>query len=256
MSLSSKLKHRLLLFLGPVYSVELATAVDSATSGDISSITAGTGLTGGGSSGGVTLNVDVGTTANKVVRLDGDGKLPAVDGSALTNLPSGGGGNGWTKYTIPYTDLNGGWTGNELTVPLDVVSLPPNSYITGIASRISTVFSFITDPAPGSPDLIAFSLYLNGNGSSVFDAAVAQLTNPASATVDRAKLLLGADLISTFNGINSNGNFPYLNSSSSNPLDVTLNVYAERDINDTDGPPAEGFKQGSLDIWIKVETLP
>jgi hypothetical protein len=35
---------------------------------------------------------DAGTTANKIVQLDGAGKLPAVDGSQLTNLPSGGGG--------------------------------------------------------------------------------------------------------------------------------------------------------------------
>lgn len=34
--------------------------------------------------------VDTGTTANKVVKLDGTGKLPAVDGSQLTNLPAGG----------------------------------------------------------------------------------------------------------------------------------------------------------------------
>ncbi len=33
---------------------------------------------------------DVGTTANKIVRLDGTGKLPAVDGSQLTNLPVSG----------------------------------------------------------------------------------------------------------------------------------------------------------------------
>lgn len=31
--------------------------------------------------------LDVGTTANKVVQLDGGGKLPAVDGSQITNLP-------------------------------------------------------------------------------------------------------------------------------------------------------------------------
>lgn len=35
---------------------------------------------------------DVGTSAGNVVQLDGSGKLPAVDGSALTNLPSAGGG--------------------------------------------------------------------------------------------------------------------------------------------------------------------
>ncbi len=32
------------------------------------------------------LSVDTGTTANKLVRLDGDAKLPAVDGSQLTNV--------------------------------------------------------------------------------------------------------------------------------------------------------------------------
>ena len=38
----------------------------------------------------VLVDGDVGTTANKLVQLDGTAKLPAVDGSALTNLPSGG----------------------------------------------------------------------------------------------------------------------------------------------------------------------
>ncbi len=36
-----------------------------------------------------TARIDVGTTANKIVQLDGTGKLPAVDGSQLTNLPAG-----------------------------------------------------------------------------------------------------------------------------------------------------------------------
>ncbi len=35
-----------------------------------------------------TARIDVGTTANKIVQLDGTGKLPAVDGSQLTNLPT------------------------------------------------------------------------------------------------------------------------------------------------------------------------
>ena len=34
---------------------------------------------------------DVGTSANNVVQLDGSARLPAVDGSQLTNLPGGGG---------------------------------------------------------------------------------------------------------------------------------------------------------------------
>ena len=65
----------------------------SAGTGDISrvNITAGTGLTGtvdtttGDHT--QTLAVDVGTTANKIVQLDGSARLPAVDGSQLTNVP-------------------------------------------------------------------------------------------------------------------------------------------------------------------------
>jgi hypothetical protein len=37
---------------------------------------------------GTAAALDVGTSANNVVQLDGTGKLPAVDGSQLTNLPS------------------------------------------------------------------------------------------------------------------------------------------------------------------------
>jgi hypothetical protein len=38
---------------------------------------------------GTAAALDVGTSANNVVQLDGTGKLPAVDGSQLTNLPGG-----------------------------------------------------------------------------------------------------------------------------------------------------------------------
>jgi len=52
--------------------------------------TAGTGLTGGGTiAASRTFNVDVGTTANKIVQLDGSARLPAVDGSQLTGLNAG-----------------------------------------------------------------------------------------------------------------------------------------------------------------------
>ena len=59
---------------------------DTNAGGDITGVTAGAGLTGGGTSGTVTLSVDVGTSANQIVQLDANAKLPAVDGSALTNL--------------------------------------------------------------------------------------------------------------------------------------------------------------------------
>lgn len=42
---------------------------------------------------GSAATLNAGTSANNLVQLDGTGKLPAVDGSQLTNLPSGGGGS-------------------------------------------------------------------------------------------------------------------------------------------------------------------
>jgi hypothetical protein len=39
---------------------------------------------------GTASSADTGTTAGDVIALDGSAKLPAVDGSQLTNLPSGG----------------------------------------------------------------------------------------------------------------------------------------------------------------------
>ncbi|ANS04062.1 tail fiber protein [uncultured Mediterranean phage uvDeep-CGR2-KM21-C368] len=40
----------------------------------------------------VTVNADVGTSASKLVQLDGSARLPAVDGSQLTNLPGASAG--------------------------------------------------------------------------------------------------------------------------------------------------------------------
>ena len=52
----------------------------------VSQVNTGTGLLGGPITTTGTISVDVGTTAGKIVQLDGSGKLPAIDGSQLTNL--------------------------------------------------------------------------------------------------------------------------------------------------------------------------
>ena len=60
--------------------------VDSAAARGL--LSGGTGITYTAGTG--VIDVDVGTSASKIVQLDGSAKLPAVDGSNLTNLPSGG----------------------------------------------------------------------------------------------------------------------------------------------------------------------
>jgi hypothetical protein len=65
---------------------DVDTDTDTSNPGTLTSITAGSGLTGGTITGSGTLAVDAGTGANQIVRLDASAKLPAVDGSALTGV--------------------------------------------------------------------------------------------------------------------------------------------------------------------------
>ena len=51
----------------------------------VTSVVAGVGLVANTITGSGTLNVDVGSTANKIVQLDSSARLPAVDGSQLSN---------------------------------------------------------------------------------------------------------------------------------------------------------------------------
>lgn len=78
-------------------------------SGTVTSVSTGTGLVNTSSPGNPitatgTLAVDVGTSANQIVQLGTDGKLPAVDGSKLTNVvASGVSGNITTTGSISTT---------------------------------------------------------------------------------------------------------------------------------------------------------
>jgi hypothetical protein len=77
-------------------SVWESRALPAGNIGDVTSVVASTGLTGGGASGDLTISVDVGTTAGKIVQMAAGDKLPAVDGSNLTNLNVAG-SNGYVQ---------------------------------------------------------------------------------------------------------------------------------------------------------------
>lgn len=71
---------------------------------------------------GTAATQDTGTGANNVVQLDGSSRLPAVDGSLLTNLPGGGG----SVAIADITDWPVGLTATEL------------GYLDGVTSAIQT----------------------------------------------------------------------------------------------------------------------
>ncbi len=105
-------------------------------------ITAGVGLTTTGSLvSGQTLNVDVGTTANKIVRLDGSARLPAVDGSQLTNLGSNLGK--WSDATggIHYSSgsVGIGTTTPKASLHIHNASGTPNLLLSAGSKDIATV---------------------------------------------------------------------------------------------------------------------
>ena len=104
---------------------------------------------------GDTLNsalLDTGTSANQLVKLDGAAKLPAVDGSALTNLPSGGGGGG-DLVKIATQSFNGSVTSLEFT---DCFS---NTY-----ASYKVVCTDIRSASGGWPEV--YGLFSNDSGSS------------------------------------------------------------------------------------------
>ena len=62
---------------------------------------------------GTAAGLNVGTGANQIVQLDGDAKLPAIDGSQLTGLSSGGGGGSRPSIYTPSSDTT---IGNDTTI--------------------------------------------------------------------------------------------------------------------------------------------
>lgn len=77
---------------------------------------------------GTAAELNVGTSANNIVQLDGSGKLPAVDGSQLTNLPGGSGAvdsvNGFTgTVVLDPDDLDDSATTNKFTTASDISKL-------------------------------------------------------------------------------------------------------------------------------------
>jgi len=87
--------------------------------------------------------LDVGTTASKIVQLDGSARLPAVDGSQLTNLPS-----------APVTSVNGATgvvvvSGNDIAADHTASNYTAtNANIDGHLSGIDTALGSVSGSKP------------------------------------------------------------------------------------------------------------
>jgi hypothetical protein len=95
---------------------------------------------------GTSATLDVGTSANQVVQLDGDGKLPAVDGSALTNVSAAAP----SASAVPYAPASAGdWANPD---PTEVAGA-----LDTLAARMVDVEAVTTDPEVSSIADLAWS---------------------------------------------------------------------------------------------------
>ncbi len=170
--------------------ITISATASSSGSGTITAVVAGTGLSGGGSSGLVTLNIDTSVTqqgnvfngANQLVQLNGSAQLPALSGINLTsidatNITSGTLGNGGVTLALGifgsitgilgdaniadtitasnYLPLSGGILSGSLTV----------AGVTGLAD--GDIPNTITIASTSSIDATAINSGTLGNGSVI-----------------------------------------------------------------------------------------
>jgi hypothetical protein len=123
---------------------------------------------------------DVGTGANNVVQLDGSSRLPAVDGSQLTNLPSGA------------SDLDG-LSDVTITTPTSSGQILRNN---GSGQFVNVALSIVDDPTP------QLGGALDVNGNAITSASNGNVTINPDGTGD---ISVGADIIPDANATHTIG---------------------------------------------------
>ena len=161
---------------------------------------------------------DVGTSANNVVQLDGSARLPAVDGSQLTNLPSASDASETTKGIIEIATSAEATTGTDdlkamtpLTVKerIDALSStyqPLDAGLTSIANLTTAADKMIYADGADSyatTDLTAFARSLlddaNATTARATLSAIAELSEDSSPQLGGNLDLAGSDIVTTSN---------------------------------------------------------
>ncbi|MGE4133449.1 MAG: beta strand repeat-containing protein [Bdellovibrionales bacterium] len=140
---------------------------DNAGSGTVTSVAPGAGLVGGTITTTGTLSVDVGTTAGKIVQLDGTAKLGVIDGSQLFNISASSLKGNAVSASTPATNQVLTWTGAQW----EPVNNPAITALTGevLATGPGSVTATLADGVVTSVKLAAnavTSAKLNDNAVS------------------------------------------------------------------------------------------
>lgn len=140
---------------------------------------------------GTAATKNVGTAANNVVQLDGSAKLPAVDGSQLTNLPVTNGGrvllaqgtiaNSATSLDLVLTAYTG-----YRDIVIELFGLLPATNNVDLQARLSTDGGATYDSAASSYDWALFGVHGSAAvtaGSGITPATFMQLNGNPSAGI-------------------------------------------------------------------------
>ncbi len=172
--------------------------------GSVTRVQSGTGLTGGPITVSGTLNVDVGTAANKIVQLTNGAQYPAVDGFLITNL------NALTALTGDVT-ASGHGSVAATVAKLQGVSIATTS---PTSAQILTYNSTLSkwNPEAAAAGITALTGDVTAAGSGSVAATVAKIQSVAVSTTSptSAQVLTYNSTLSKWNPQTASGGTPTL----------------------------------------------
>ena len=146
---------------------------------------------------------------NQLVKTDGSGKLPAIDGSQLTNLPSGGGGPALATQAEAILGTDNVKYLSSLRLAQVIANfgfLTPSSSLDNTKVGVDATHRWLTDALTstwnGKQDALGFTPYnsTNPSGYQTSSQVLTAVGNPANITPDATHRWLTDALSSTWNG--------------------------------------------------------
>lgn len=177
-----------------------SAAADIGAASELVSIVAGTGLIGGGTlEADRIINVNVGNGPDQIVQMDSAGKLPAVDGSQLTNLP------------LKWLDATGGINypignvGIGVTSPNEKLTINGNVAVSGKIRLKDSGTNYVELSAPLTTAGVSYTLpgSLGENGQALITD---NLGNLSWATLATGSTSVGGDISGTISSATINLN--------------------------------------------------